>query len=799
MRVSYNWLKKLVNIDNVTPHALVEKLSLHSIEVETINPITEAKGVVIGYVKQKEKHPNADKLSVCLVDIGTEELQIVCGAPNVAAGQKVMVALPGAELANGLKIKKSVIRDVESNGMICSLQEIGIENKYIPEAFQHGIYVLDKDAPVGADAMAYLGYDDYVLELGLTPNRMDLLSMLGVARDVNAIYNQGLVPLEYSLKKNEKKAQDEIRVRLDTSNCYSYYAKIVKNVVIKESPAFMKAHLMAAGIRPINNVVDITNYILMLFGQPLHAFDKDKLGNEIVVRRAEDGEKTITLDDQERVLNHHDIVITDGSKVVCIGGVMGCANTEVTKDTKNIVLEAAVFRPLSVRRTSSRLGLRSESSVRFERGVDANQTLTALEYACYLLEKYAEAEVLDGYVHQGLSMIPDKEFTITQEFVNNYLGIDVSATEIDDIFKRLGFVSEITETNTVFVKVPNRRLDITIVEDLVEEIARIKGYDALKETLPLMDVNVEESRSQVVREIIRNTLTESGLREVVTYSLVSEEEANYFNYLFPEKYDLIKLMNPMSEDKNTLRLSLTNSLLNVLRYNHARKIKDVSIFEIGKRYFFQDEKPQEEWVLVGAMTGEFASTKWEGKVELCDFFLAKGLLEVLFSKLKTDVSFQQISKECVELHPYRSAEIIYNDQVIGYLGAVHPKFASGTDLNDTYVFEIVLTNLLEKENRPIQFKAISKVPSVERDLAFVVKEDIPAIELVKAIYSVDRKTIKRVDIFDLYQGEKMAEGYRSLAFKVILEADETLTDEIINEKMNKIIKSINYRFQATLR
>ncbi|HHU80623.1 MAG TPA: phenylalanine--tRNA ligase subunit beta [Acholeplasmataceae bacterium] len=798
MRVSYNWLKEVVNIENITPEALAEKLSLHSIEVETIQRLTEATGVVIGYVKEREKHPNADKLSVCIVDVGNEDLQIVCGAPNVAAGQKVMVALPGAELAGGFKIKKSSIRGVESNGMICSLQEIGLEKKYIPEQFQDGIYVLDEAAPVGEDAIKYLGYDDYVLELGLTPNRMDLLSILGVARDVNAIYNKGLHPLKYDLKKNKKKAKDELKLRLDTSNCYSYYAKIVKNVTIKDSPAFIKARLIASGIRPINNVVDITNYILMLFGQPLHAFDQDKLGNEIVVRRAHDAEKAVTLDDQERILNTSDIVITDGERVVALGGVMGCANTEITDDTKNIVLEAAVFRPLSVRRTSSRLGLRSESSIRFERGVDLNQTLEALEYACYLLEKYADAEVLDGHVHQGIKNAPDKELNITKEYVNSYLGIDLPEEEINNIFNRLGFATKYTH-NSILVKVPNRRLDITILEDLVEEIARIKGYDALKETLPLMNVNAEVSKLESVRSQTKNFLTEAGLREVVTYSLVSEAEAKLFNYLFPADHSFIKLLNPMSEEHSTLRLGLVNSLLNVISYNNARKIKDVAIYEVAKRYYFHDGQPVEEWVLAGALTGEFAGTKWDGKVEEVDFFLVKGILETLFSKLKADVDIRRITKECEELHPFRSAEIIFNDQVIGYLGAVHPKLASERDLEDTYVFEILLTELITKEKTLVQYQPISKVPSVERDLAFVVKEDIPAIDLVKAIYSVDKKLIKKVDIFDLYQGDKVEAGYRSLAFKVILEADETLTDEIINEKINKIVKSLKYQFEATLR
>ena len=421
MIVSYNWLKELVKL-NVPAEKLAEEMSLYSIEVESFKKLVEATNLVVGHVIEKKPHENSDHLNVCQVNFGDYNLQIVCGAPNVAEGQKVIVALPGAVLPGGT-IKKSAIRGVESNGMICSLQELGLDAKYVPQEYAHGIYVLGSDAVPGTNALEYLCLDDYVIELGLTPNRMDLLSMNGVANDVVAMYNSERLPLEYELHEVEKETKDEVSVTLETRNCYSYYARVIEDVEIKESPNFIKARLIASGIRPINNVVDITNYILMLFGQPLHSFDKDLLGNKIVVRRANEGEKTITLDEVERTLNHSDIVITDGEKPVCIAGVMGSSNTEVTNNTKNIVLESVVFRPLSIRKTSSRLGLRSEASVRYERGVDLNQTLDALNYACYLLEKYAGGKVLKGYVHEGTEHVDDKEIVLSTKFVNEYLGI----------------------------------------------------------------------------------------------------------------------------------------------------------------------------------------------------------------------------------------------------------------------------------------------------------------------------------------------------------------------------------------
>ena len=387
MKVSYNWLKELVNID-VTPEKLAEEMSLYSIEVEEFGKLLPATGLVIGEVLEKVKHENSDHLNVCQVNLGNVVSQIVCGAPNVEKGQKVIVALPGTKLPGG-EIKVSVIRGVPSNGMICSLQELGLESKYVPEIYAHGIYVLGDDAVPGEAALEYLGLEDHVIELGLTPNRMDLLSMRGVAKDVNAMYNLGLKEEKVELHEISKETSSEIDVEIQTKTCYSYYARVVEGVEIKESPEFIKARLIASGVRPINNVVDITNYVLMLFGQPLHAFDKDQLGNKIVVRRAHNGEETITLDGIKRTLTRNDIVITDNkpegddTRIVCLAGVMGGSNTEVTNNTTNLVLESAVFRPLSVRRTSSKLGLRSESSVRFERGVDLNQSLEALNYAYF--------------------------------------------------------------------------------------------------------------------------------------------------------------------------------------------------------------------------------------------------------------------------------------------------------------------------------------------------------------------------------------------------------------------------------
>ena len=802
MKVSYNWLKELVNID-VTPEKLAEEMSLYSIEVEEFGKLLPATGLVIGEVLEKVKHENSDHLNVCQVNLGNVVSQIVCGAPNVEKGQKVIVALPGTKLPGG-EIKVSVIRGVPSNGMICSLQELGLESKYVPEIYAHGIYVLGDDAVPGEAALEYLGLEDHVIELGLTPNRMDLLSMRGVAKDVNAMYNLGLKEEKVELHEISKETSSEIDVEIQTKTCYSYYARVVEDVEIKESPEFIKARLIASGVRPINNVVDITNYVLMLFGQPLHAFDKDQLGNKIVVRRAHNGEETITLDGIKRTLTRNDIVITDNksegddTRIVCLAGVMGGSNTEVTNNTTNLVLESAVFRPLSVRRTSSKLGLRSESSVRFERGVDLNQSLEALNYACYLLEKYANGKVLKGYVHRGTEKVEDREIVLTEEYVKGYLGVDISLNKMKEIFEGLSFVAEIKESN-ILVKVPNRRLDITIKQDLVEELARIYGYDKLEETLPQMSVSGELTHDQKIRRKINHTLRGIGLHEVVTYSLVSDEKANEFSILYGESQDKISLLHPMSEERKNLRRTLVSSLVDVIKHNNARKIDNMAIYEIGKRYFLEGENTVEDWCVSGILQGVQSTNLWASTSDKVDFYYVKGLLELLFSRLDVEVTYQVLSNKCTELHPGRSVEIIYNNKVIGFMGALHPKYLKEQNIEEAYVFEIALDEIFLKEDKPIMFTPISKVPPVFRDLAFIMDEKQNVGAIINAIYRTDKKMIKSVEIFDVYQGENIEAGKKSVALKIMLESNETLTEEVISAKMTKIIKSLEYQFHVSLR
>ena len=796
MKVSYKWLQELVDLSGISYNELIRDLSLYIVEVDATEKLTEGTNIVVGYVESRVDHPDSDHLSICMVNIGSEVLQIVCGAPNVRAGQKIMLALPGAVLPGGT-IKKGVIRGVESNGMICSLGEVNLEHKFIPEEFQNGIYVLDENAPLGVNALEYLKFDDDIIELGLTPNRMDLLSMNGVANDLAAFYERKRTPLEYELNEQDTLASSEVEVELKTKDCLLYNARVIKDVEIKESPDFIKSRLMASGIRPINNVVDITNYILMLFGQPLHAFDQDILGNKILVRNAKENETVKTLDDIERKLNKKDIVITDGKEVVCVAGVMGCSNTEVTNNTKNIVLEAAIFNPQSVRKTSSRLGLRSESSVRFERGVDLNQTVQALDYAAYLLEKYAGGKVLKGVVQQGKTNVPDKLIKLSKSEVVNYLGIDLSTEKITHLLENLGFKVEQKKDN-LKVYVPNRRMDITIKADLIEEIARLNGYDLLVETLPKMNNVGKLTTEQKRLRNIRHTLSGLGLNEVITYALVGEKENSLFKTLHPKDANSVLLMHPMSEDHQELRLGLVPSLVEVASYNTARKLTDVSIYEIGSRYYKVNEEVNEEIVLAGLLTGTFNGNTWKGGKEPVDFYLVKGMLNVLEEKLGVQFKYQKMQNVENTLHPGRTAEILFQNTVIGYIGALHPAYAKLNGLNETYVFEIVLTKILKQKETTIKFTPLIKKPKVVRDLALVMESSVQVGEIIELIKKQARDIIKDVTVFDLYQAPELGTK-KSVAVSITFESDNDLTDELINGKISKILELLESKYQAVLR
>lgn len=796
MLLSLKWLKNYVDISDMSPIDLANKMTLAGIEVEKVYPLSEASNCVVGEVLNKRQHEAADKLSVCEVDLGTEVVTIVCGAENVAAGQKVVVAKIGATLPGGIKIKKAKLRGVESKGMICSLKELGIENKLVPQEFQAGIVVLDQKAEVGSDAISYLGLDDTILELSLTPNRSDCLSMYGIAYEVAAL-------LDKEIKKPEGEAipyqiDKDFKVTLKSEDCLLYYAKKIKAVKIKPSPQWLQTILMASGIRPINNVVDITNYVMLELGQPLHAFDLNKLDNqEIIVRNAHKGEEFETLDKIKRELIPSDLLITDGNKPIALAGVMGGHNSEIDDNTTDVLLESAIFKPLTVRNTYLRLNLRSESSLRFEKGIDSKRALYALNRAALLLVEIAGGKIDDTLSFSTNLKDSEKVIDISLEKINNVLGINLTKNDVSDCFRRLKFAYEVA--NNVFkVVAPSRRLDIEIEEDLIEEIIRIHGYENLNNTLPLTDTIGRLTKSQYKTRLIRRLLLASGLNEVITYSLTNEKSIEMFE---TDSKKIVKLLKPMSEDRFMMRTSLLSSLIEVASYNNARNIKDIFVFEIGKSYSISNNNPNETLLLSGLCTGEVSESKWQKQLTKVDFFYVKGILENIFEPLQIlpMISFVQ-NKEIKNLHPERTANILLNNVEIGLVGQLHPKIQEEYDLHETYVFELNLDHVLGIEVNDIKYDMISKYPKVTRDIALVVDEKITAGSLVKAIKEQGNKILKSVEVFDVYQGEHVDKGKKSIAFSLVFEnVEKTLTDEEVNTAYNRIVKYLENTYNAYLR
>lgn len=799
MLVSFKWLKQFLDLNDVTAKDVAKKLTNGGIEVDHVLSLNKgATKVVVGNVMECKQHPDADKLKVCTVDVGEEQpLQIVCGAPNVAKGQKVPVALVGAKLPGGLKIKKAKLRGQTSEGMICSLQELGLESKFIPKQFQDGIFVFPEDAKVGSCALKALNFDDEILQLDLTPNRADCLSMIGVAYEVGALYGKkpNLPKPQYEASK--EKASDYISVKVEAKDANPLYAaKIIKGVKIAPSPLWLQNTLIAAGIRPINNVVDITNYVLMEYGQPLHAFDYDRFGSkEVVVRFAKAGEEIVTLDGVKRKLAGHHLLITNGKEGTAIAGVMGGADSEVRDDTTTILLEAAYFDAASIRRTSRDLGLRSEASTRYEKGIDPNRVLEAQERACQLIKEIAGGEVLEGTVAVQSKTFEEKQISITIERINRSLGTNLGRDEVVNIFERLQFPVEKKE-DALVVTIPTRRQDISIEEDLIEEVARIYGYDHIPMTLP-QGVTTQGALTpyQKKRRLVRRYLQSAGLYEALTYSLTSAENATVPS---------VRLSMPMTEERSTLRTSLIPHLLELVQYNRNRKVNDVFVYEIGSVFLPKDEalavQPAEKEMLAAVFTGIWVNNEWQGEKKTADFFVAKGVLEGLFAKLglAKNIAFEKESHEL--FHPGRCAAILLDGEKIGILGQVHPLKQKELEIEETYLFELDLEKLLTKETEPLIYEPLPRYPAIERDIALVVDKEITTHKVQEMIEQAGGKLLKRVELFDLYEGQHLEEGKKSLAFALTYyDPEKTLTDEEVAAVHEKLLSELEQKIGAKLR
>ncbi|HFF2433796.1 TPA: phenylalanine--tRNA ligase subunit beta [Staphylococcus aureus] len=788
MLISNEWLKEYVTIDDSVSN-LAERITRTGIEVDDLIDYTkDIKNLVVGFVKSKEKHPDADKLNVCQVDIGEDEpVQIVCGAPNVDAGQYVIVAKVGGRLPGGIKIKRAKLRGERSEGMICSLQEIGISSNYVPKTFESGIYVFSEAQVPGTDALQALYLDDQVMEFDLTPNRADALSMIGTAYEVAALYNTKMTKPDTTSNELELSANNELTVTIENEDKVPYYsARVVHDVTIEPSPIWMQARLIKAGIRPINNVVDISNYVLLEYGQPLHMFDQDAIGSQqIVVRQANEGEKMTTLDGTERELLTSDIVITNGQTPIALAGVMGGDFSEVKEQTSNIVIEGAIFDPVSIRHTSRRLNLRSESSSRFEKGIATEFVDEAVDRACYLLQTYANGKVLKDRVSSGELGAFITPIDITADKINRTIGFDLSQNDIVTIFNQLGFDTEIND-DVITVQVPSRRKDITIKEDLIEEVARIYGYDDIPSTLPVFEkvTSGQLTDRQYKTRMVKEVLEGAGLDQAITYSLVSKEDATAFSM---QQRQTIDLLMPMSEAHASLRQSLLPHLIEAASYNVARKNKDVKLFEIGNVFFAngEGELPNQVEYLSGILTGDYVVNQWQGKKETVDFYLAKGVVDRVSEKLNLEFSYRRADID--GLHPGRTAEILLENKIVGFIGELHPTLAADNDLKRTYVFELNFDALMSVSVGYINYQPIPRFPGMSRDIALEVDQNIPAADLLSTIHAHGGNILKDTLVFDVYQGEHLEKGKKSIAIRLnYLDTEETLTDERVSKVQAEI-------------
>ena len=787
--INLEWVKDYIDISDQDLEELAVKITEAGINVEKV--ITnKIDNLVIGEVKTSIDHPDSDHLHVCKVDIGQEELQqIVCGAPNVREGLKVIVALPGAVLPGDFVIKSSKIRGVESNGMLCALYELGLEEK-TDETYAKGIEELDENAPVGKDPLVYLGLEDTLYELDIHKHRNnDCYYHLGFAYEISAILNRKVKLPDLSYKEDKDNVNNHFELQVETPKCPYYLAKMVINVEIKESPEFIKRRLLSVGMRPINNVVDISNYVMLEFGQPLHFFDKDALGNKILVRDAKDEEKITTLDGKERVLKSSDIIITDGKKPVCIAGVMGGLNTEVESTTKNILIEAAIFDAVSIRYTASHLDLRSEASIRYGKGLSYEYTNMAIDRACCLLEKYANATILSGTViHDNIDKTP-KVVEFYPIEVDKMLGLKIDEEDMKHELERLDF-PYIIQDGKFTVTIPNRRLDIeTNVNDIAEEIGRLYGYQNIKGTLPNLEVKRGEYVGDVkYRKAISKRLRSLGLNEVKTYTLVSPSMADSFDYEGKEK---ITLPNPMSIDKSVIRTSLIPSLLNTYNYNKARKVEDINIYEIAKTY---DKNYTEELKIAFLMKGNYVSNPWKGSIQV-DFYLMKGIVENILDYLGFKNRYSFVKGTVKDLHPGVSADILLDRKRIGIMGRVHPKEYS----EEVYVCEISLNDLMTKVI-PLRYKEASKYPTIVKDVAFIVPKSMSSSEIETVIKKAGGRLLDSIEVFDVYEGEHVPEGMKSIAYNLVfMNRERTLTDEEVMQVFNEIIDKVTSSNHAQLR
>ena len=797
MNTSLSWIKTYVPDLDVTAQEYTDAMTLTGTKVEGFTELdADLDKIVIGQIDKIEKHPDADKLIICQVNIGTESVQIVTGAPNVKEGDKVPVVLDGGRVAGGhdgkmtpggIKIKKGKLRGVESFGMMCSIEELGSTREMYPEAPEYGIYIFPEDAVVGESAVKALGLDDVVFEYEITSNRVDCYGVLGIAREAAATFQKKFCPPIVEVKENDEKASDYVKVTVeDPELCPRYCARVVKNVKIGPSPKWMQRCLASNGIRPINNLVDITNYVMEEFGQPMHAYDLDTIANqEIVVRRAGKDEKFVTLDGQERIMDENVLMICDGEKAVGIAGIMGGENSMITDDVKTILFEAACFDGTSIRLSSKRIGLRTDASGKFEKGLDPNNAQAAIDRACQLMEELGAGEVVGGMVDVCSETREPSRVKFEPEKINKLLGTSLTKEEMIDY---LGRVELAYDEKTDEIVAPTFRQDIHCNADVAEEVARFYGYDKIPMTLPTGEATTGKLPFKLrIQEVARDIAEYCGFSEGMSYSF---ESPKVFDKLcIPEDSDLRKVItisNPLGEDYSIMRTSTLNGMLASLSTNYNRRNKDVRLYELGNIYLPKSlpitELPDERTMFTLGMYGKG------------DFFDMKGVCEEFFEKIgmKKKVTYDPNSGKPF-LHPGRQANMIYEGKVVGYLGEVHPAVADNYSIGEkAYIAVIDILDVLEFAGFNHKYTGIAKYPAVTRDLSLVVPHAVLAGQIEEIFDQRGGNILESYQLFDIYEGAQIEKGFKSMAYSLVFRAhDKTLGENEISAAMKKIMNGLN--------
>ena len=798
MLISLNWLKQYIDLDGIEINEMENALTMIGQEVEKIDIVGgNLDKVVVAHLEEVKKHPNADSLTLCKVNNGKEILQIVCGATNHKTGDKVALAQVGARLKEDFTIKKGKIRGEESNGMLCSEDELGIGSD------KDGIIILPEDAPVGVPFKDYLGINDTVFELEITPNRPDCLSHIGIARELSAYYGKELKYPETEIKSEiSEKTSDNVKVSIEDSNLSRrYVTRILKNVTVKESPKWLKERIESVGLRSINNIVDVSNFILMEMNHPNHVFDLDKIeGNEIKVKSVVKGDKLVTLDEQERELEDGDIVICDSKKILALGGVMGGLDSEVTDNTKNILLEVAQFNPQNVRKTSRRLTLSSDSSYRFERGIDVEDSIKVINRLANLIQEVAGGEILNGYVDVYPVPHENKVAELNFERLNRFVGKVIPREKVIEILRNLEIdVKDNGETLTLTA--PSYRGDLELEQDYFEEVIRMYGFDNIENILPRVDINKNSTLDTTkLTDRVKTICASVGLKEVINYSFIPKDALQKLKFTGVSEDKLIDISNPITEDFVTMRPTLLYSLIKNAKDNMNRNVSNIRFFEVSRTFEKAEELAKEDIKVGIILAGENDKTLWNPKPVHYDFYDLKGIVEEIFSKLKFQ-SFSIKRSVQTEFHPGRSADVFVGKEYIGSFGEIHPDVLENFGLNKKTVLVAEFNIELIKKyiNKPFVYQGIVKYPAVPRDLALVMNENILVGDVLKTIEKIDKK-VEKVELFDIYQGIGVEPGKKSVAISILLRDDsKTLEEKEINDIIDKILAKMKKDYMAELR